>query len=251
MFLSKRSLKPPVKRWLLALGCLWMVVGSFGFAKSWTIQTIAFRDYRDAAQAATRLKRRGFNAYNEFSMHQGKQYARVRVGCFFARESAEVVANRLRQVTEEAVVVPLSEDASVSPCLRYDIGFLEPDDWGVMTKNPNLILFWVKLHGRQGYLAYNGRSWQILQSREEAVSLQGSTYLAGAVDVASPYIGAASSSALSATFTELPGGNLQATLASGSKFMVGHGKLLWHSEQTAVAQVGDMIVAISLFGTPR
>lgn len=224
-----------------------------GLAEAWTIQTAALRDFRLATQRVERLRAAGFNAYTEFSMADNQQYVRIRVGCFTDRVLAETVAHGLKTyLTDEAVVVPLSDDAAVQPCVLHDIGFRIPDAWGVMTNEPGGIVFWVEVGNRRGYIAFNGRHWHVIQTEAEASALRGSSWVAGYGTPVSPMLATATPVSDPVRFVRWSDGSfLQAVTLEGQRLMVGQGEVLWQSDSAAVIKTADAVIAVSLVSDPR
>jgi hypothetical protein len=133
-------------------------------ASAWTVQTVALRDLRQADTVVAELKNLGFDAYDGFAMHDGKQFVRVRVGCYTDRAAAQAVADALaKHVTEQAVVATLSPRAKVARCVREDIGFLTPAHWQRIDAADGLPTFHVKLGGQSADVVYNGRRWVVVQ----------------------------------------------------------------------------------------
>ena len=133
-------------------------------AESWTIQTVAFPDYRQALGTVEELQALGFDAYTEFTISSdGRQFARVRIGCFTDRHGAELFARSIRDaVTQHAVVQPLNAGAEVSFCLNSEVGFLKPGSWTVERQNDLEIVFRVQVAGHTGYIRRADGQWQLL-----------------------------------------------------------------------------------------
>ena len=230
---------------LLALLCV-----TFAYAEQWTIQTVALRDFEMAGEWIEDLRAQGLNAYHEFAMDNGKQYTRVRFGCFSEREAAESAAAAARQqlaVVQEAAVVPLSDDAPVDPCVVHEVGFNLPDAWGVLAVEEAGILFWVEVGGRRGYLAFDGGGWQVLQTLTEAEALKGTSWLAAAGEPGRPLLTASTGDAVPASFREWRrGGYLKAVTEAGEEFLIGRGEVLWSSDRAAVIATDFAVVAVTL-----
>ena len=237
-----------------------LLSSTLGYAQPWTVQTAAFRDLDQAQTRVVELRALGFDAYSEFAMLGGKQYARVRVGCAFERAGAAALARSLQRVTREAVVVPLSEGAEVSMCVAFDVGFRLPERWGVLGRSPDAVRFWVEVGGRRGAVAYTlsnsvsdavsdgvgngaingGGQWQLLQNENDPLlelpGLQGNAPATPKSSVA--------------RFAAAPNGDISVTTPSGHS-VVGRGDLLWSGRGVGVACVGDEVVAIRLLKVPR
>ncbi len=202
---------------------------SFAQTQQWTIQTVAFRDFRDAQAAVEQLQALGFEAYSEFaSGSDGLQYARVRVGCFDSKETAALTAQRLvGSYTKEAVAVPLSTGAPVPYCIRRDIGFLTPAIWYTYFTTANEAAFMVDFQGQQAFLKYDGSSWHMGQSLSEigvtAVPTSVGTNGYFSEVAASPYP--------------------QILYRSDITILISQGKLLWQKANVAVVQENDTVVA--------
>jgi len=141
-------------------------------AQSWAVQTVAVRDFREARLAAQQLSQLGFDAYTEFTMHQGLQFVRVRVGCFATREAAEAMTLLLAgRVTQQAEVVEFTPGAPVLGCVEKEVGFLHGYDWRLLrTGEPEVSapLFGVTVAGVEARLAHDGQRWLVLQGEAEA-----------------------------------------------------------------------------------
>ncbi len=151
----------------LALACLaFVALGTAalqrGFAQPWSVQTVAFRDLREASAAVDQLRGLGLDAYTEFAMNQGRQYVRVRVGCTTTRDAAQRLADLLAgRITREAAVVPLTPGAPVSGCVAEDVGFLKPARWKQIA--PGSAVFDVTIAGQSARLVYTGLRWAVVQ----------------------------------------------------------------------------------------
>jgi hypothetical protein len=201
----------------------------FSHAQQWTIQTVAFRDYRDAQAATEQLQALGFEAYSEFTNgSDGLQYARVRVGCFDSKETAELTVQRLvGSYTREAVAVPLSSGAPVPYCIRREVGFLTPTTWYTYFTTANEAAFMVDLQGKQAFLKHDGSSWHMGQSLAEisVTAVPASVGTSGYFSevAASPYP--------------------QILYRSDLILLISQGKLLWQKGTVAVVQENDTVVA--------
>lgn len=227
---------------------VWLGVGT-AWAQPWTIQTAAYRDFRIAREVIAQLREVGFDAYHEFAMHDGLQYARVRVGCFVDPDSAANVAALLRRVTQDAVVVPMSDDAEARPCVRFDLGFNEPPAWGIHSSHADGVVFWVMLGGYRGYIAYTPGGWQVLQQAPSPA--EGSSWLAaapstslGAIERVPAVTGIRYGSSPFAAATLVT-----ANLEDGP-LVVGGGELIWSSAHAAIVRTGGTLIAVSLVTKP-
>lgn len=134
-------------------------------ADAWTVQTVALRDLREARAAAAELRTLGLDGYTEFAMSQGKQYVRVRLGCYLDRETADGMARLLRgRVTKEAVSVPLSVGAPVRGCVQRQVGFLKPSRW--QPDGAGVGDFHVEVAGQRARVVYAGTRWAVLQAND-------------------------------------------------------------------------------------
>lgn len=146
-----------------------------GLAQSWTVQTAAFRDDRQALAVVAELRALGVEAYREFAMDDGRQFSRVRVGCWASRDGAASFAEALRgRVTAEAVPVPLSAGAPLRVCARREVGFLKPARWELTERTPAALTFRVEVGDREGYVRLDGDRWIVLQAFAPAPSAAGS-----------------------------------------------------------------------------
>lgn len=236
------------RRLFLTSCCLGLfALASLAFAEAWTVQTVALRDYRMAQDRVDALRAHGFNAYSEFAMNDGKQFVRVRVGCFNDKLAAQAAAIALEQyLVDEAVVVPLSDDAPIDYCVRHDLGFRYPDAWGVWSSEANGVVFWVELGSRRGFVAYNGQSWQVVQTQQEADALRGASLLASRAEPVSPLLSVPWSDAVSVNLSSWQGDFVQARLADGTRLMVGQGKVVWRSSTAVVIESAEGLVAITV-----
>jgi len=149
-----------VAAWLLAS---WLIVVAAAQDGGWAVQTVALRDLREAQETAAALRDAGFPAFTEFTMSNGLQYVRVRVGCWSAREGAEAVAGLLLAGdAREAVVVPHSPE-SPRACVELDVGFLMPTSWAPLFGPGEAPTFRVELAGHVGHIRHDGERWMVLQ----------------------------------------------------------------------------------------
>jgi len=154
-----------------ATALLLLLLGFAAAQELWTVQTVAFPDYRQAQAAEAELKRLGFDAYTEFTMHEGKQYTRVRVGCYTARESAEWLAELLvAGFVAEAAVLPYTDEAEAAFCVRDEVGFIKPRDWDIQVQDALQIVFRVRVGGHTGYVRLRDGQWRLLTAIEPATS---------------------------------------------------------------------------------
>lgn len=145
-----------------------LLCGGFavGQAGGWTIQVMALRDYSEAASVVTDLEELGFDAYSEFAMRDGRQFVRVRVGCFAGREAAADLASAMASVvTKDAVPVPITQGADIAACVEIDIGFLKPSSWRQLGSGSGR--FEVVVGGEAAQVAHTGERWSVLQSQAE------------------------------------------------------------------------------------
>ena len=131
---------------------------------AWAVQTVALRDLRDAQRVATELRAAGFPAFTEFTMADGLQYVRVRVGCWSARDAAVALAQQLLGggYAAQAEVVPHSE-TSPFECVDVDVGFLTPATWTALHGPGEAPTFRVELSGHVGHLRHDGERWTVAQ----------------------------------------------------------------------------------------
>ena len=214
-----------MKRRLLCLTASLLLSASFAQGSRWTVQTAAFQDYRQASSQVEQLLDLGFDAYTEFAMSGGQQYARVRIGCFEDRAAAEAFAQAMRgSVTADAAAQPLSEGAVPRTCVEWDVGFLKPQVWSIERNRPD-ILFRVELGDQVGYLRHAGAAWQF-------------THTAPATS--QPPVAGRS------TFGSRPIGGvpfLQARLEGNRRINACVGELLWQSGLIAVVERPEAVIA--------
>lgn len=134
---------------------------------AWTVQTVALRDLREAEATASDLRELGFPAYTEFSMNDGQQWVRVRVGCWIGRDGADAMAEILRGLsTAEAVAVPLSPGAEVA-CVDVDVGFLKPSRYLPLHLNGELPTYRVEVADHVAHVRHDGDRWLVVQGGDE------------------------------------------------------------------------------------
>jgi hypothetical protein len=133
---------------------------------AWTVQTFAFRDLRDAQAEVAILRALELQAYTEFTMSNGLQYVRVRVGCFDDRAGAEAWAGLLRgAITRDAVAMPVEAPLPEHvPCVGTDVGFRKPGSWALVSAPGDLPTFQVEVAGAVAYLRHDGEAWRLWQS---------------------------------------------------------------------------------------
>jgi hypothetical protein len=159
--------RPRRSAWPLALVALGLAWASAAQAQSaWTVQTVAFRDLRDANAEVAILRSLGLPAYTEFTMSNGLQYVRVRIGCYLDRPGAEAWALLLRgAITRDAVAMPV--EAALPdhvPCVATDVGFRKPQSWSLVSAAGELPTFQVEVGGAVAYLRHDGEAWRLWQS---------------------------------------------------------------------------------------
>lgn len=215
----------------------------------WTIQTVAFRDYRDADAEVTRLRNMGFDAYTEFAMYRDKQYARVRVGCFWDRDGAEALAAELRtHSVDDAVIQLFSPRAPATVCVEHDLGFLTPDTWRVHEQNAQSILFAVEVAGQDGYIAFNGRDWRVFQD-EQALQQDAGWLASTAGSQPPPHLTPVVPYALEAEFST-QSAHITARYGEHEPLIVATGEILWQSRHAVVVKNGASVTAITLSPIP-
>lgn len=137
-------------------------VTAWGHAESWAVQVMALRDLRDATALADELADLGFDAYTEFAMNDGRQFVRVRFGCFAERSVADAFAVLARDLsTTDAVVVPIDGGARPASCLVRDVGFLVPPVFSQPVEGS--ATFEVEVAGTAAIVRYHGGRWQVMQ----------------------------------------------------------------------------------------
>jgi hypothetical protein len=164
-----------VRRSLLVLALALLLVSAAAEAddaaahgeEAWTIQTVALRDLSEARAMAADLRGLGFAAYTEFAMHQGRQWVRVRVGCWIGREGADGVVEILRAlVTDEAVAVPVTPGAPVR-CVAIDVGFIKPASYLPVHLSGELPTYRIEVADHVAYVRHDGDGWTVLQGEDE------------------------------------------------------------------------------------
>ncbi|MDZ7800711.1 MAG: SPOR domain-containing protein [Trueperaceae bacterium] len=145
----------------VAWSCALLLAGT-AWAQTWTVQTVALRDYQEARAVAADLERMEFDAYTEFAMNEGRQYTRVRVGCYHARRDAEALAELLRtRATDEAVAVSRTPGAPAAGCVRRNVGFRAPESYHQPI--PGSATFVVDVGDMRGMIRFRDGRWELLQ----------------------------------------------------------------------------------------
>lgn len=195
----------------------------------WTVQTVALRDFREAQGTADALEAHGFDAYTEFAMDAGRQFVRVRVGCFASRAAAEAMADALRgRVTDAAVPVELSPGAPVAGCVRMVVGFLKPFAWDEVGEPGTVPAFRVEVAGIDAHVVHTGARWRVLQEGEGVP----------AIDPAAPAVRFAQYDLGGMTFVRLVG--------AGGPTILCPGRLITSVGEVAISEQGEALVACSL-----
>ena len=222
------------------LYCLLFLVTStptYAAAQRWTVQVFAYSQASRAENVAEQLRDVGYDAYTDAAL--GASLTQVRVGCFGAKADAEGLAQDVRhRVAADALVAPLSEEATPTVCAERELGFMPPASWGLESSAADRVSFWLEAGGRRT-ITFNGKNWTLSQT--EGVDTTGSEWF----DTLLP---AAPAPALNATFraTQSRGVPLiRADLAGGS-LLVTAGTLLWRSVGVAVVQQGADVFALRL-----
>jgi hypothetical protein len=160
-------------RGLVAVGCLAaaslvsVALAEAPDEEAWTVQTVALRDFRDALATASGLRDEGFPAYNEFTMQEGRQWVRVRIGCWVGRDAADALVELLRAVAApEAVAVPLTPGAPVG-CVDIDVGFIKPSRFIPLHALGELPTYRVEVANHVAHIRHDGERWSISQGDAE------------------------------------------------------------------------------------
>jgi hypothetical protein len=124
---------------------------------------VALRDLREAQNTAAALRDAGFPAFTEFTMTDGLQYVRVRVGCWSAREGAEAVATLLLARPRPRGRGGAAQPGSPRACVELDVGFLMPASWTTLFEPGEAPTFRVELAGHVGHIRHDGERWMVLQ----------------------------------------------------------------------------------------
>lgn len=212
----------------IILAAVLLLIGGAFAQDRWTIQTVAFPDYRLAEAEVARLSAFGLDVYTEFTMLDGSQYTRIRIGCFESRPAAELMADLIAgSLTDEAVVQPFTEGAAPAFCLRNDIGFIKPSEWSVQSQDSQQIVFRVQFGGQTGFVRMRGGQWRLLTALEPAD---------------------ASTATKAVQFEQVTVGGTPALRASisGSDRLVCSGRLIWQAGRTAVVEVGNAVAACTV-----
>jgi hypothetical protein len=157
--------------WRTIVALLLVTAGEIAAAQAggWTVQVVALRDYREAQSVVAELEGLGFDAYSEFAMSGGRQFVRVRVGCFTGRSAAaDLAAAMASVVTGDAVAVPITSGADIAACVEVDIGFLKPSSWRQL--GLGIGRFEVEIGGETAEIAHTGERWAIRQEGGEPPS---------------------------------------------------------------------------------
>lgn len=155
---------------ILVVAVVLATLGTVLAQTTWSVQTVALRDYREAAGVAAGLRLHGLEAYTEFTMQGGLQYVRVRVGCTDEREVAEAWAVLLaRSLVAEAVVVPMEGAAPVDvACVVAEVGFRKPARWSLVSGPDEVPVFEVAVAEHIAYLSFDGLAWRVWQGTAPA-----------------------------------------------------------------------------------
>ncbi len=226
----------PATRWA-ALPALLLLALALASASAqggaWTVQTVALRDLRQADVVVAQLRNLGFDAYDEFGMNDGKQFVRVRVGCYTDRAAAQAAATALaKHVTEQAVPTELSAGAKPARCIREDIGFLKPAAWKRIEATNGLPTFRVRIADRSADVVFDGSGWRVVQD-----------------GAASPVTAAVTGSA--AFVVAHPGGVawVAEEVPSGTRLLC-PGTLIGHAGESAIVERTGEVVACSFAPRP-
>lgn len=214
------------KALLAAVALLALSWAGAAFAQSaWAVQTVALRDYVEAQSAVNQLANLGFPAYTEFAMDRGRQFVRVRVGCYDTREAADAMAQALRgHVTAEAQAVELTPGALSPGCVSESIGFLNGYGWRLVS-DAGPVSFEVLVAGVPATVVHDGERWRMVQDGGELPPLSAATpdgrYVSASV-----------------------GGSAFAVLeTAGARYVVCPGALLAQAGDAAIVERGDTVVA--------
>lgn len=194
----------------------------------YTVQTVAFPDHREASETVAELRQLGFDAYTEFTMHEGRQFSRVRIGCFTDRNSADLLARSLRgAITRQAVVQPINPDAAVAFCSRNEVGFVKPVSWAVQWQADEQIMFRVELGGHTGYVHLVDGRWQLLHE---------------------PLAAPANSRPGSGPHQQVERHGVPLVIRNfgGAELVVCSGRLLWQDAKTAIVERVNTVIACSV-----
>lgn len=201
-----------------------VVAGSVA-AQGWTVQTMALRDLDEAEARISELVELGFDAYSEFAMSDGRQYVRVRVGCYARRAGAEALAATMRGAyTAEAVAVELSVEAGHRFCVRREVGF-RADGWEQRAEG--VAAFRVEVDGASALMRFRDGSWQVLQD--------------GALEALPP-----GTEPSEGPFRPARGGAWVATEVTGRPLRVCPGRLLAQEEGAAVVALDGAVMSCHL-----
>lgn len=208
---------------------------SFSYAQSWSVQTVALQNYQEALARQEQLYELGFDAYVDFGMTNGQQFARVRIGCFANRVAAQTYATLLKgRVTADAVPVPLEAGAKTTYCSERSVGFKPSEAWALYKEDAGAVSFWVDVLDKRAYVALNARGWHLAQDETELAKLLVPTATTGYHDIFSE----------TAAF-----GTSAVILGWGAKdFILSSGQLLWQSAYSAVVLEADTVVAYHIRG---
>jgi hypothetical protein len=202
---------------------------SQALAEAWTVQLAAFRDYREVQSLIQVLKSQQITAYSEFFMDGSLQYARVRVGCFGDRLSAESQQQELvRLGYSQAIVMPFGS-ATTAVCIQREVGFVLPKQWSTYQSTSDHIVFWVSLNNHTSFIEYDGLRWRISQNGSDLNLSAGS-------EAVPPWLVFYEDGATGVVFANGPQG----------KVSIASGHLLWQKGYAAVILEGDMLVAYQL-----
>lgn len=151
------------RAWLLVAAAL---AGIASGQSAWTVQTVALRDLREAEREVAHLRSIGLPAFTEFTMANGLQWVRVRVGCHGDRDGAEAWAAVIRSaVAPDAAAVPVDGPPPLDvPCVTSEIGFRKPTTWSLVSGPGEVPTFRVEVFDHVAYLRHDGGTWRLWQS---------------------------------------------------------------------------------------
>ena len=222
---------------------LFLLVSSaptYASAQRWTVQVFAYSQAARAENVAEQLRNVGYDAYMDAA--PGASLTQVRIGCFGARADAEGLTQDVRQrVAADALVAPLSAEATPTVCAERELGFVPPAAWGLESSTAGRVTFWLEAGGKRT-ITFDGKGWTLGQTESGALGGASSSEWLDTLVPAAP------APRLNATFraTQSRGVPLVRADFGGGSLLVTAGKLLWRSAGVAVVQQGADVFALRL-----
>ena len=228
------------------------MVASSTQAERWTIQVFAYAEGSRAETVAEQLRGFGYDAYTDVPPEGSLE--QVRIGCFGALADADGLVQDVRQrVALDALVVPLSENATPTVCAERELGFIPPANWGLESSDQSQVTFWLEVGSDDGLdsgrrtITFDGERWTLGQTESDALDAAPTDL--DLLDTPGLGLPEAPPPGLAATFraTQSRGLPLVRADLGGGSLLVTAGELLWRSARVAVVQQGTNVFALRLY----